>query len=65
MGRGTTLAVSALTIISTVLYVSSQMTWHEPLTYRHRGGQKSVRRVIYRDYYQIPEDDMLWMHLGE
>lgn len=24
---------------------------------------KSVRRVIYRDYYHIPEDDMLWMHL--
>lgn len=26
---------------------------------------KSVRRVLYRDYYGLPEEDWMWSHLGK
>ncbi|KAK7186853.1 uncharacterized protein CC84DRAFT_1092207 [Paraphaeosphaeria sporulosa] len=33
--------------------------------HHHLHCLKSIRRVIYRDYYDLYEEDEMWIHLGE
>jgi hypothetical protein len=50
-----------------VVSISSQKYWWWHLTdlllSHSRAEQKSIRRVIYRDYYNLTDEPVLWAHL--